>query len=383
MSRAFIVGAVRSPVGRRGGQLAAVHPADLGALVIRELVDRTGVEPATIDDVIWGCVGQIGAQASNIARTSVLSAGLPYSVPATTLDRQCGSSQQAVHFAAQAIMSGTQDLIIAGGVEVMSRVPIASPTTVGVNAGLGHPREGMFWTERFGEQEITQFRGADLIAEKWGLSRNQLDDFALHSHERALRSIAEGRFDDEIVPVNDANQDEGPRPDSTPEKLAGLAILREGGTHTAAHASQISDGSAALLIASESAVRKHGLKPLAAVHTMSVVGSHPVLMLTGPIPATDALLKRSGIGLDDIGVFEVNEAFAAVPLAWQAETGVPAGKLNPLGGAISLGHPLGATGARLMVSLVHHMLREDISFGLQTMCEGGGMANATLIELIR
>lgn len=383
MSRAFIVGAVRTPVGRRGGHLASIHPADLGAHVIRALVHRSGVDPDAVDDVIWGCVGQIGAQASNIARVSVLSAGLPFSVPATTLDRQCGSSQQALHFAAQAIMSGAQDIVVAGGVEVMSQVPIASPTTVGVAAGLGHPRAGQLWADRFGAQEMTQFRGADLIAEKWGLQRHQLDDFTIQSHERALRSTAEGKFREEIVTVGPSERDEGPRRDSTPEKLAGLPTLREDGLHTAAHASQISDGSAALMIASESAVRRHGLTPMAAVHTMAVVGSDPVLMLTGPIPATEALLKRSGIRLDEIGVFEVNEAFAAVPLAWQAETGVSAEKVNPLGGAISLGHPLGATGARLMVSMVHHMLRENITFGMQTMCEGGGMANATLIELAR
>lgn len=378
---AFIVEAVRSPVGRRNGGLSDVHPADLGAHVLRALVERSGIEPAAIDDVLWGCVGQVGAQASNIGRITALSAGLPESVPATTLDRQCGSSQQALHFAAQAVMSGTQDVVVAGGVEVMSRVPIASPTTVGEKAGLGHPRAGQRWKDRYGDQEISQFRGAELIAQQWGLSRRAMEEFALQSHSRAIAAIEQGAFDDEIAPYADLAVDEGPRPGSSAEKLAELDALREGGRLTAALASQISDGAAALLVASAAAVRRYGLTPLARVHTMTVTGSDPVLMLTGPITATAALLKRSGVELEEIGAFEVNEAFASVPMAWIQETGADPARVNPQGGAIALGHPLGATGARLMTTLVHRMRREGLRYGLQTMCEGGGMANATLVEL--
>jgi acetyl-CoA C-acetyltransferase len=383
MTDAFIVEAVRSPVGRRNGSLAGVHPADLGAHVLQTLVTRSGIDPERIDDVLWGCVGQVGAQASNIGRTTVLSAGLPETVPATTLDRQCGSSQQALHFAAQAVMSGVQDVVVAGGVEVMSRVPIASPTSVGVEAGLGHPREGERWRARFGDQEINQFRGAELIAERWGLSRAEMEEFALESHARATAATEAGFFADEITPVAGLTVDEGPRPGSTAGKLAALDPLQEGGRLTAALASQISDGAAALLVASGEAVKRYGLTPLARVHTMTVVGSDPVLMLTGPIPATEQLLKRSGIAFDEIGAFEVNEAFASVPLAWQKETGADPARVNPQGGAIALGHPLGATGARLLTTLVHRMRREGLRYGLQTMCEGGGMANATLLELVR
>ncbi|MFF5232370.1 acetyl-CoA C-acyltransferase [Dactylosporangium sp. NPDC000521] len=379
--QAFIVGAVRSAVGRRNGALAGLHPADLGAAVLSDLVTRAGAPPPAIDDVIWGCVGQVGPQASNIGRATALSAGLPESVPATTIDRQCGSSQQAVHFAAQAVMSGTQDLVVAGGVEVMSQVPIASPTTMGVESGMAHPRAGRRWAERFGDQEISQFRGAELIAQRWDLSRTAMEAYALESHRRALASAAAGQFDAEIVEVGGLRRDEGPRPDSTAEKLAGLAPLREGGRITAALASQISDGAAAVLVASERAVRRWGLTPLARVHTMTVVGSDPVAMLTGPIPATATLLERSGVALAEIGSYEVNEAFSSVPMAWLAETGADPDRLNPQGGAIALGHPLGATGARLMTTLVHRMRREGQRFGLQAMCEGGGMANATLLEL--
>ncbi|MGI5185595.1 acetyl-CoA C-acyltransferase [Dactylosporangium sp. CA-152071] len=379
--QAFIVGAVRSAVGRRNGALAGVHPVDLGAAVLSELMTRTGVLPAAVDDVIWGCVGQVGPQASNIGRATALSAGLPESVPATTIDRQCGSSQQAVHFAAQAVMSGTQDLVVAGGVEVMSQVPIASPTTMGVERGMAHPRGGRRWAERFGDEEISQFRGAEWIARRWDLSRAAMEEYALESHRRALASTAAGEFDAEIVEVHGLRRDEGPRPDSTAEKLAALGPLREGGRITAALASQISDGAAAVLVASERAVLRWGLTPLARVHTLTVVGSDPVAMLTGPIPATAALLERSGVALTEIGSYEVNEAFSSVPMAWLAETGADPARLNPQGGAIALGHPLGATGARLMTTLVHRMRREGQRFGLQAMCEGGGMANATLLEL--
>ena len=381
MPDAFVVGAVRSPVGRRNGSLAAIHPADLGAHVLRALVDRTGVDPGEIDDVLWGCVGQMGPQASNIGRTTVLSAGFPEKVPATTIDRQCGSSQQALHFAAQAVMAGVQDVVVAGGVEVMSQVPIGSPTTVGLEHGMAHPRGGKGWAERYGDQEISQFRGAELIAERWDLSREAMERYALESHARALRATADGLFDEEIAPVEGLSHDEGPRAGTTPEKLASLAALRPGGRLTAALASQVSDGAAALLVASGDAVRRLGLTPLARVHTMVVVGSDPVLMLTGPIPATQALVEKSGVAVSDVGAFEVNEAFASVPMAWLAETGADPELTNPQGGAIALGHPLGGTGARLSTTLLHRMRRDGLRYGLQTMCEGGGMANATLFEL--
>ena len=381
MPDAFVVGAVRSPVGRRNGSLAAIHPADLGAHVLRALVDRTGVDPREIDDVLWGCVGQMGPQASNIGRTTVLSAGFPERVPAATIDRQCGSSQQALHFAAQAVMAGVQDVVVAGGVEGMSQVPIGSPTTVGLEHGMAHPRGGQGWAERYGDQEISQFRGAELIAERWGLSREEMERYALESHARALRATADGLFAEEIAPVEGLALDEGPRAGTTPEKLASLAALRPGGRLTAALASQVSDGAAALLVASGDAVRRLGLTPLARVHTMVVVGSDPVLMLTGPIPATEALVERSGVAVADIGAFEVNEAFASVPMAWLKETGADPELTNPQGGAIALGHPLGGTGARLSTTLLHRMRRDGLRYGLQTMCEGGGMANATLFEL--
>jgi acetyl-CoA C-acetyltransferase len=380
VAEAFVVGAVRTPVGRRGGGLSGVHPADLGARVLRALVERTGVDPAEIEDVLWGCVGQMGPQASNIARTTALSAGFPEWVPGTTIDRQCGSSQQALHFAAQAVLAGVHDLVVAGGVEVMSQVPIGSPTSIGLEHGMAHPRGGAGWAARYGDQEISQFRGAELIAERWDLDRPAMEEYALQSHARAVSSADRGEFDEEIVPVDGVTRDEGPRPGTTAEKLAGLPTLRPDGRLTAALASQISDGAAALLVASAAAVRRLGLTPLARVHTMTVVGSDPVLMLTGPIPATEALVKRSGVGLADVGSFEVNEAFASVPLAWLAETGVDPTRLNPQGGAIALGHPLGGTGARLATTLLHRMRREGQRYGLQTMCEGGGMANATLFE---
>ncbi len=380
MPEAFIVEAVRSPVGRRGGGLSAVHPNDLGAHVLRALLDRVDVDPAAVDDVIFGCVDQIGAQAGNIARNSWLAAGLPETVPGTTLDRQCGSAQQAVHFAAQAVMSGSQDLVIAGGVEVMSSVPIASAALVGQREGMGFPYGGDGWAQRFGDQEISQFRGAELIAEKWGITRDAMEEFAVESHRRALAAADAGWFADEIAPYAGVVADEGPRPDSTRERLAQLKPLREGGRITAAVSSQISDGAAALLVASEAAVRAHGLTPVARVHAMGVVGSDPVLMLTGPIPATDLVLRRAGLTMDDIDLFEVNEAFASVVLAWQNETAAAPERTNALGGAIALGHPLGATGARMMTTMIHHLRRTDARYGLQTMCEGGGMANATIIE---
>jgi len=380
MAEAFIVDAVRTPVGRRGGGLSGVHPADLGGQVITALLDRSGVDPGEVDDVYLGCVGQIGAQTGNIARTAWLSAGLPQHVPGTTIDRQCGSSQQAVHFAAQAVMSGTADLIVAGGVEVMSLVPIASPMTVGAQAGLGSPYGGVGWRTHFGDQEVSQFRGAELIAEKWDVSRADMERFALTSHRRAAAAAVDGSFGDEIVPAYGLTADEGPRPDTSLEKMAGLRTLTEGGRLTAAVSSQISDGAAALLVASADAVRRCHLTPLARVHAMAVVGSDPVFMLTGPIPATGKILHRAGLGIADIDLVEINEAFASVVLAWQRETGADPERVNVAGGAIALGHPLGASGARLMTTLVHRLRRTGGRYGLQTMCEGGGMANATILE---
>lgn len=379
---AYIVEAVRTPVGRRKGGLAHVHPADLAAVVLRELVARAGVDPARVDDVYLGCVDQMGPQSGNVARMAWLTAGLPESVPGVTLDRQCGSSQQAVHFAAQAVMSGQADLVVAGGVETMTSVPLQSPVHLGAEHGMPAPWAGEGWIERYGDQEISQFRGAELIAEQWEISREEMEVYALESHRRALAAQAAGAFDDEIVPAYGVTADEGPRADSTAEKLAGLATLRPDGRITAAVASQISDGAAGLLVASEAAVAEHGLTPLARVTAMSAVGSDPVLMLSGPIPATEAVLKRAGLDLGAIDSFEVNEAFAPVVLAWLKETGADPARTNPDGGAIALGHPLGATGARLMTSLVHRLRRTGGRYGLQTMCEGGGMANATIIERV-
>jgi acetyl-CoA C-acetyltransferase len=379
MAEAYIAGAVRTPVGKRNGGLAAVHPADLAAHVLTELFRRTGADPAAVDDVIMGCVSQIGPQTMDIARTAWLSAGLPDSVPGVTIDRQCGSSQQAVHFAAQGVLSGTQDLVVAGGVESMSIVPMGSTVTLPLEKGMPLPY-GQGWADRYGDQEISQFRGAQLICEKWGLKRSQLEEFALGSHRRAIRAIDEGRFSREIAPVNGMRDDEGPRRDTSPEKMAALPALREGWEITAAASSQISDGAAALLIASEAALSRHDLRPLARIRALAVAGSDPVLMLTGPIPATERVLSKTGLGIGDIDVFEVNEAFAPVLLAWSAETGASLEKTNPNGGAIALGHPLGATGAILMTKLVHELERSGGRYGLQTMCEGGGQANATIIE---
>ena len=380
MAEAYIVGAVRSPVGTRKGALAGVHPADLGAHVLRELVDRTGVDPAAVDDVVMGCVNTMGPQAGCIARTAWLSAGLPQNVPGVTIDRQCGSSQQALHFAAQGVMSGTQDLVVAAGVENMAMVPIDANRTMVKTLGVNPYGGG--WAERYGDQEISQFRGAQLICEKWGLTREDLERFALQSHQRAVRAIDEGRFAEQITSVAGVDADEGARRDTSLEKMAGLAPLREGWAVTAAVASQISVGAGALLVASEEAVRTHNLTPLARVHTLSVVGDDPVYMLTGPIPATQAALKRSGLSIGDIDAFEINEAFAPVVLAWAKETGASLDKTNINGGAIALGHPLGATGAILATKLVYELQRTGGRYGLQSMCEGGGQANATIIERV-
>ncbi|MGH3318973.1 MAG: acetyl-CoA C-acetyltransferase [Streptosporangiaceae bacterium] len=382
MAEAFIVGAVRTPIGKRGGGLAAVHPADLGAHAMRELVERTGVDPAMVDDVIFGCVDQIGAQTADIARTAWLSAGFPEEVPGVTVDRQCGSSQQAVHFAAQGVMSGTYDAVVAGGVENMSMVPIASPAFVGMEKGMHQPFDGEGWVGRYGTQEITQFRGAELMAQKWGLTRRELEEFSYESHRRAVCAWTDGRFEREVTPVDGVARDEGPRADTSLEKMAELKTLREDGVITAAVSSQISDGAAALLIVSADAVRRYGLTPRARIDAMTVVGADPVYMLTGPIPATGKVLKRAGLSLGDIDLFEVNEAFAPVVLAWSRDTGAPLDRTNVNGGAIALGHPLGATGAKLMTTLLHELERTGGRYGLQTMCEGGGQANATVIERV-
>jgi acetyl-CoA C-acetyltransferase len=379
VSEAYIVGAVRSPIGKRNGGLSAVHPADLAAHVLRELIARTNVDPAAVEDVVMGCVSQVGPQALDIARTAWLSAGLPESVPGVTIDRQCGSSQQAIHFAAQAVLSGTQDLVIAGGVESMSMVPMGSTVGLAHKAGLALPF-GQGWRDRYGDQEISQFRGAQLMCEKWGIKRAELEEYSLASHTRAIRAIDEGRFAREITPVGGVTTDEGPRRDTSLEKMAELQPLRPGWELTAATASQISDGAAALLIASSAAVRRYGFTPQARVRTLAVIGSDPVYMLTGPIPATELALSKGHLTVDDIDVFEVNEAFAPVLIAWSRDTGASLEKTNPNGGAIALGHPLGATGAILMTKLLYELERTGGRYGLQTMCEGGGQANATIIE---
>ncbi|CAN5596904.1 acetyl-CoA C-acetyltransferase [soil metagenome] len=380
MPDAFLVDAVRTPVGKRGGGLSQVHPADLGAHAISALMDRTGIDPAAVDDVVFGCVDTIGPQAGDIARTCWLAAGLPDHVPGTTVDRQCGSSQQAVHFAAQAVMSGTTDVVVAGGVQNMSMIPIASAMTVAQPLGFDDPFSGSEgWRARYGDQEVSQFRAAEMIAEKWDLSRDAMEAFAVESHARALRARAEGRFDAEIAPCAGLDHDEGPRrPDL--EKIRSLPTLTDGGRVTAAVASQISDAAAALLIVGEQALADHGLTPRARIHHLSVRGDDPIWMLTAPIAATAHALKRSGLRLDEIDLVEINEAFAPVVLAWLAETGADPAKVNVNGGAIALGHPLGATGARLMTTLLHELERTGGRYGLQTMCEGGGQANVTIVE---
>ena len=377
MPEAFIVDAVRTPVGRRGGGLAAVHPADLGAHVIAALLARTQADPLAVDDVVFGCVDTVGPQAGDIARTAWLAAGLPEAVPGVTVDRQCGSSQQAVHFAAQAVLSGTADLVVAGGVQNMSMVPIAAamspPYTDPFNGSAG-------WRARYGAEEISQFRAADLIADKWGIGRPEMERYALASHQRAVRAIDSGAFDAEIAPYGDLAADECPRRDTTGEKMAALASLRPGGLVTAALSSQIADGAAALLIASDRALEQYGLRPRARIAHLSARGDDPVLMLTAPIAATAHALRRAGLSLDEIDLVEINEAFAPVVLAWQRETGADLARVNACGGAIALGHPLGATGARLLTTLVHALERTGGRYGMVTMCEGGGQANVTIIE---
>jgi acetyl-CoA acyltransferase len=384
MRDAVICAAVRTPVGKRGGGLSGVHAADLSAAVLTALVERTGLDPAVVDDVFWGCVSQVGEQTSNIGRIAALAAGWPESVPGTTIDRQCGSSQQAVAFAAATVVSGQADVVVAGGVESMSRVPMGSSAGDG---SAGRPL-GPAFLARYGGVAPNQGVGAEMIAARWGFSRTQLDEFALRSHERAAKAQADGAFDEQIVAVTTPDgtvvtADEGIRAGGTLEKLATLKTpFQADGVISAGNASQISDGSAALLVTTSEKARELGLTPIVRVHTTVVAGDDPVIMLTAPIPATQKLLARSGVPLSEIGVFEVNEAFAPVPLAWQHDLGADLDRVNPLGGAIALGHPLGASGARIMTTLVHHMQASGARYGLQTMCEGGGMANATLLELL-
>ncbi|MDO9457539.1 acetyl-CoA C-acetyltransferase [Nocardioides sp.] len=385
MPEAYIVDAVRTPVGKRGGALAGVHSADLAAHSIAALVRRTGVDPGAVDDVILGCCDTIGSQAGDVARTAWLVAGLPDHVPGVTIDRQCGSSQQAVHFAAQGVLSGTQDLVVAGGVQNMSAIPISAAMLVGQQYGFTTPfAESPGWVERFGDVEVSQFNSAEMIAEKWGISREDMEAFALASHDRARTAIAEGRFKNEIEPVtlpdgSAFDTDECPRETSL-DKMAGLQPLAPGGRITAAVASQICDASTAMLIASEQAVADHGLTPRARIHHLSVRGDDPVWMLTGPIRATRHALEKTGLSVDDIDLFECNEAFASVVLAWMKELDVPHDKVNANGGGIALGHPIGATGTRLMTTLLNELERTGGRYGLQTMCEGGGQANVTVIE---
>jgi acetyl-CoA C-acetyltransferase len=382
MAEAYIIDAVRTPVGRRKGGLAHVHPADLGAHVLRELMTRTGIDPSAVEDVVFGCVDTLGPQAGDIARTCWLAAGLPEEVPGVTVDRQCGSSQQAVHFAAQAVLSGTAELVVAGGVQNMSQIPIAAAMTAAAPLGF---TEGPFagskgWRDRYGDRLVDQFNGAEMIASQWNISREEMEHFALRSHQRALHAIDTGRFDAETAPLDGVAHDEGPRRDTSLEKMAGLKPLVEGGRLTAALSSQISDGSAALLIASERAVKDHGLTPRARIHHLSARGEDPIRMLSAPIPATAYALKKTGLTIDDMDTIEINEAFASVVLAWLKDTGADPARTNPSGGAIALGHPLGATGARLMTTLLHELHRTGGRYGLQTMCEGGGQANVTILE---
>ncbi|WEX01311.1 acetyl-CoA C-acetyltransferase [Rhodococcus sp. RCBS9] len=380
MSEVYIVDAIRTPIGKRGGALSGVHPIDLGAHVVKALVERTGIDPSDVDDVIFGCVDAIGGQAGNIARMSWLAAGFPEHVPGVTVDRQCGSSQQAVHFGAQAILSGTADLIVAGGVQNMSQIPISAAMIVGQQYGFDTPTSGSVgWTERYGDQEVSQFKGAEMIAEKWDISREELEKWALQSHERAKAAIAAGRFDNEIVAMGDATVDEGPRETSL-EKMATLKVLVEDGRMTAAVASQISDGASALLLASAEAVEKYNLEPRARIHHLSARGDDPIFMLSAPIPATKHALAKAGLSIDDIDIVEINEAFAPVVLAWIKEIGADPAKVNVNGGAIALGHPLGATGTKLMATLLNELERTGGRYGLLTICEGGGTANATIIE---
>jgi acetyl-CoA acyltransferase len=378
---AVIVGAIRTPVGKRNGGLSGVHPVDLSAHVLRSLAEKTGIDPAEVDDVVWGCVGQVGEQTFDIARNAVIAAGWPLSVPGVTVDRQCGSSQQSVHFAAAGLVSGQYDVVVAGGVESMSRVPMGA-SIIGQNP-MGSALETFYKNV-----PPNQGTGAEMIAERWGFSRTQLDEFSLQSHEKAAQAQDAGKFDEQITPVKlpdgtVVSADEGVRRGSTVEKLAALKTpFKPDGVISAGNSSQISDGSAALLMTTSEKAKQLGLTPLARIHTAVLAADDPVIMLTAPIPATKKALDRSGLKIDDFGAFEVNEAFAPVPLAWLHDIGADPKALNVNGGAIALGHPLGGSGARLMTTLVHHMKDNGVRYGLQTMCEGGGQANATILELL-
>jgi len=381
MAEAYIVDAVRSPVGKRRGKLAHLHGADLGAHVLKALVARNPSIPAEdYDDVVFGCLDAIGPLAGNIARSCWLAAGLPLTVPGVTVDRQCGSSQQALHFAAQAVMSGVNDVVVAGGVQTMSQIPISSAMVAAKPLGFNDPFSGSRgWTERFGNAPVSQFYAAQKIADQWNISREDMEVFSLESHQRALKAIAEGRFNKEIVPLEGLEQDETPRQTSL-EKMASLEPLEPGGKLTAGVSSQTCDGSSAVLVVSEKALKRYNLKPRARVHHMSVLGDDPIMMLTAPIPATRVALRKAGMKLEDIDLVEINEAFASVVLAWFKELGYPHARTNVNGGAIALGHPLGATGMKLMCTLLNELERTNKRYGLQTMCEGGGVANVTIIE---
>ena len=380
MADAYIVDAVRSPTGRRKGGLAGVHGADLGAHVLKTLVERNGIPDGDYDDVIFGCVDTIGPLAGDIARTAWLAAGLDEAVPGTTVDRQCGSSQQAVHFAAQAIMAGVNDVVIAGGVQTMTQIPISSAMLAAQPMGFSDPFSGSEgWVARYGKVPVSQFNSAQMIADKWGFSRQDMEAFALESHSRALRAINEGRFSREIAPLAGVDMDETPR-QTTMEKMAELQPLQEGGSITAAVSSQTCDASSAMLIVSEAALKRYNLTPRARIAHMSVRAADPIWMLTAPIPATEYALKRAGMSLADIDLVEINEAFASVAMAWLADTGYDHARTNVNGGAIALGHPLGATGTKLMTTLLHELERTGGRYGLQTMCEGGGQANVTILE---
>ena len=381
MQDAFIVSALRTPVGKKKGTLSNMHPADLGAVVLSATFDQIDLDPGLVEDVIFGCVDTVGPQAGDIARTCWLAAGLPEHVPGTTVDRQCGSSQQAVHFAAQAIMSGTSDVVIAGGVQNMNLIPISYAMIAGQALGFADPFSGSKgWLNRYGNKEVSQFNSAQMIAEKWDISRSEMESFAYQSHQKAMNAINKGLFKDEIVSVGEFSIDETPRAETSLEKMASLNPLIEGHDITAAISSQNADASSAILIVSEKILNEHDLTPLARIAHISVRADDPIWMLTAPMPATEYAVKKSGIKLNDIGLVEINEAFASVAMAWQKEMEYPMNQINVNGGAIALGHPLGATGARLMTTLVHNMKRDNIKYGLQTMCEGGGQANVTILE---
>jgi acetyl-CoA C-acetyltransferase len=382
MSEAYIVEAVRTAGGRRGGRLAGWHPADLAAEVLNALVDRSGVDPAAIEDVIMGCVSQVGEQAFHIGRNAVMASKLPDSVPAVSIDRQCGSSQQALHFAAQAVMSGTQDVVIAAGVESMTRVPMGTATVLPLKAGIGVGPWSQRIKDRYRVSQFSQFTGAQMMADKYGFSREQLDAFALESHRRAAAATRAQAFRKEIVPLGEHTADEGIRYDATAEGMAAVKPIEEGGKIAATNASQICDGASGALVVSERALKAHGLKPRARIHGLAVSAGDPVIMLEEPIPATRKALQRAGMKIGDVDLYEVNEAFASVPLAWLREIGADPAKLNVNGGAIALGHPLGATGTKLMATLIHALQARGKRWGLQTMCEGGGIANVTIVEAL-